>query len=934
MGTNFLKMKHIITLISTLVLFQASMAQVTTDPVCFNFQEPLTIIYNASQGTSALEGASEVYMHAGVITDSETGTAWKYVVGNWGADDAVGQMTKVTGETNKWRITLDPRAYFDVPSNETIFRIGMVFRNADGSKEGKSDANGDIFLNEPDDPISLQLTSSKPDLVGNGDVVKINALTCSATTFTLFINDALETTQMGSNQFDYDYIVTQSTGEVVQVKLTAEIGADINTEEYSFSVRSPTVSEPRPAGITQGINYGADPSKVTLLLLAPYKSSVYVIGDFNDWLILPDYQMKKDGEYFWLEISDLTPGREYIFQYLIDEEIRIADPFTDKVSDPWDDKYIDDVTYPNLIQYPSDKTTFRAAVLQTNQTQYNWKNNSFKPVADEKLVIYELLVRDFDELHSYKAVMNRLDYLETLGINAIHIMPTNEFEGNVSWGYNPNFYFAPDKYYGTKNDFKALIDECHSRGIAVLIDLVLNHSYNSSPMVRMYWNTSANRPAPSNPWYNEWSNFENPDAQWGIDFNHESAYTKAFIDSVNTYWISEYKVDGFRFDFTKGFSNDIKSNTSDNWGSLYDAARVVNLKRMADAIWEENEDAIVIFEHLAENKEEKELADYGILLWGNMNYDYNEMSMGYANGKSIDWAYYNTRGWSNNNLIAYMESHDEERLMFKNLEYGNSSGSYNVKSLNTALQRSRAAASFFFTIPGPKLMWQFGELGYEISIDENGRTGEKPIKWEYLEDPNRKLLFDTYKGLIGLRNKYTVFSEGDFTWQPNGNFKSIHISNTDTSVVILGNFDVETATMEPNFQHSGIWYDFFSGREIIVDDVNATLSYGPGEFHIYTDKRLYTPDIVLGLEQNGVGSSGVNIYPNPVHDRLNIYLNKNENLKKSQPWSIINAMGKVVMHGDIQDLGDAINVANLPFGIYTFLISESKVRESVKFIKN
>ena len=461
-------MRGILFVLVSIMSFNLANAQVTTNPVCFNFEEPLTIIYNASQGTTALEGATKVYMHAGVITDSESGTSWQHVVGNWANDDGIGQMTKVVGEVDKWELTLDPRTYFSVPSNETIYRIGMVYRSADGSQEGKSDSNEDIFLNEATDPISLQLTSSKPDLVGSGDLLNINALTCSAATFNLYINNLLETAQTGSNQFTYDYTVIQAAGEVVLVKLTAEIGTDINTEEFSFSVRTPTVTEPRPIGIVEGINYGSDPSKVTLVLLAPNKSSVYTLGDFNDWQILPNYQMKKDGEYFWVEVTNLTPGQEYVFQYLIDESIRVADPYTDKVSNPDHDKYIDQATYPNLIQYPTGKTTNRAAVLQTGQQPYVWTNTSFKPVAKEKLVIYELLIRDFDERHSYKAVLDRLDYLESLGVNAIEFMPTNEFEGNSSWGYNPNFYFAPDKYYGPKNDFKALIDECHNRGIAVL----------------------------------------------------------------------------------------------------------------------------------------------------------------------------------------------------------------------------------------------------------------------------------------------------------------------------------------------------------------------------------------------------------------------------------------------------------------------------------
>jgi 1,4-alpha-glucan branching enzyme len=932
MSTKIFKMKYILTLLVSFFLAQVSIAQVTTDPVCFNFEEQITIIYNAVQGTSALEGATKVYMHAGVISDSETGTAWQHVVGNWGKDDGIGEMTKVTGESNKWELTLDPRTYFNVPANETIYRIGLVFRNEDGGKTGKNDANGDIFLNEPTDPISLQLTSTKPDLVGNGDIVSIEALTCSATNFNLYIDNVLETTQTGANQFNYDYTVTQAAGEVVFVKVTAEIGADINTEEFTFSVRTPTVSEPRPAGIVEGINYDADLTKATLVLLAPNKTSVYAIGDFNDWLILPDYQMKKDGEYFWVEITGLTSGKEYVFQYLVDESIRVADPYTDKVSDP-DDKDIDEATYPNLIKYPENFTGFRASVLQTNQQPYNWVNTSFTPVANEELVVYEILIRDFDERHTYKAVMERLDYIDSLGVNAIHFMPTNEFEFNSSWGYNPNFYFAPDKYYGTKNDFKALIDACHSKGIAVITDLVLNHSYFSSPMARMYWNTGANRPAADNPWYNEVSNFEFIDAQWGIDFNHESSYTKNFIDSVNTYWMREYKIDGFRFDFTKGFSNNYKSESSDKWGSLYDAQRIANLKRMADVIWAEKSDAIVIFEHLAENSEEKELANYGILLWGNMNYDYNEMSMGYANGKSIGWGYYEARDWTNNNLMAYMESHDEERQMYRNLEYGNSSGGYNVKSLEVALKRSAAAAAFFFTVPGPKLIWQFGEYGYDISIDEGGRTSEKPVKWEYLDDPDRKLLHDTYAELIGLRNKYDVFTKGEFTWQPDGNYKSIHIANTDTSVVILGNFDVETGNISPQFQHAGTWYDFFSGAEIEITDVNAELNLNPGMFRIYTDKKLHAPDIVLGIEGE-VLNSRVNAYPNPTDDLLHIYIEKNQGLRGYNTWSINNAMGKEVLRGSVAELQGAVNVASLPIGIYTFFIRDNVNIKPIKFIKN
>jgi 1,4-alpha-glucan branching enzyme len=89
--------------------------------------------------------------------------------------------------------------------------------------------------------------------------------------------------------------------------------------------------------------------------------------------------------------------------------------------------------------------------------------------------------------------------------------------------------------------------------MAVIIDMVLNHSYGQSPMVRLYWDNQLSRPAANNPWYNTVS--PNPVFSWGYDFNHESIHTKNFVDRVNKFWIKEFKVDGFRFDFTKGFTN-------------------------------------------------------------------------------------------------------------------------------------------------------------------------------------------------------------------------------------------------------------------------------------------------------------------------------------------------------------------------------------------
>jgi len=597
-------------------------------------------------------------------------------------------------------------------------------------------------------------------------------------------------------------------------------------------------NQPDTLSLRDGVTRISDDS-LAFVLFAPKKQSVYLIGDFNDWTVSESYQMKQEGDRFWIKIGNLDKNKEYVCQYLIDNTIRIADPYANKISDPWNDKDIPATIYPNLIAYPTGKTSQIAMTVTTKMNNYSWKVPNYTAKDIKNLVIYEILIRDFTALSSIAGVKEKLPYLKELGVNAIELMPFNEFEGNDSWGYNPSFYFAPDKAYGTSDDYKTFIDECHANGMAVIMDIVLNHSYGQSPMVRMYMN--GNAVSTDNPWYNVKSNFANPDAQWGYDFNHESPYTQAFVDSVCAYWMKEYKIDGYRFDFTKGFSNTPHPATgSDNWGSLYDPARIKILERIYDEVKKRNPNAIFICEHLSENKEEQELADYGMMLWGNLNYNVNEMTMGYGeemNGGSkkgdISWGSYKQRGWTQPDLVAYMESHDEERLMYKNEQYGKEQGSYNVKLLNVGLKRNAAAAVIFFSLPGPKMIWQFGELGYDVSIDYNGRLGKKPVYWSYYDQPDRKGLFDVYTKMIDLHINRPVFSTSDYTIDLVNNFKTIVLKSTNETVVAMANFDVVSQTKNVNFSKAGTWKEYFSDSKITIGTATANITLAPGEYRLY-----------------------------------------------------------------------------------------------------
>ena len=903
----------LISTIFTIIISLGSLAQVITALPAFPTEsDQVLITYNSALGNGGLAGyTGDMYAHAGLITsNSSSGSDWKYVKAGWNENIPECKLTNI-GE-DLWELSIEPsiKEFYGVPDGETILQLAFVFRSDDGSQVGKTEDGSDIFYDVYASGINIVI--SLPDessyIVEMNENVQVAGNSVGADSTLIYDNGSLIYADTGSS---FNFNITAVSAGKHWIVATASTATEQVSDSTYYYVRNEQIVEELPSGIKDGINY-MDENTVVLSLLAPEKDYIFVIGDFNEWELNSDYEMKitPDGLRYWVQISNLVAGTEYIFQYLIDGTIKVGDPYAEKVSDPWNDGWISDATYPGLIDYPAGKTFGVATVLQTNQEEYEWQINSFATPTPEKLVIYELLVRDFIAKHDFNTLIDTLDYLVRLGVNAIELMPNSEFEGNSSWGYNPNYYFAPDKYYGPKNTFKAFVDECHSRGIAVFMDLVLNHSYGTNAMAMMYWNSEQNRPAANNPWFNEQSNFTNPDAQWGNDFNHESMYTQQFVDSVNSYWINEYKVDGFRFDFTKGFGNNIKGS-NDSWGSNYDADRIALLKRMADKIWEEKSDAAVIFEHLSENSEEKELANYGILMWGNSNHNYNEATMGYIDDSNFDWINYQRRGWNNPNLVGYMESHDEERLMYKNLEYGNSEGDYSTKDLATALKRMELAANFFITVPGPKMIWQFGERGYDVSIEYNGRVGEKPPKWDYMDDWRRQNLYYVYSSLIDLKKNEEAFSTTDFSMDVSGTMKKIKLNHDDMSVLIIGNFGLTDGNINPQFQNVGTWYEYWTGDSLSVNNVGGNINLKAGEYRLYTTKQLTKPDYV-GFEDIVGNESEILLYPVPADNILNI--SSGENIEGIE---VFNLLGSIIYsNSNVNSKSTSIETKTFKQGYY------------------
>ena len=550
-------------------------AQIVSISPAFPTENDLvTITFDASQGSGGLIGESQVYGHFGVITSaSSSNTDWRHVVGNWGVADPTTAMTNIGN--NKHTFTYDIRSFHSVPGSETVLRLSMVFRNADGSKERKTAGGGDIFIDLFNAGFQSQFQKPQEDLLirDTSVVTDVEVMTSSAASIELYVDTTLVASVSNSSPLSHQVSFNQAGGHIIHYMATD--GLETRRDTFKYLARAGAKIQNPSATYDDGVNFIND-STVAFQLYAPYKNFVYLIGEFNNWTPNEDYEMSRttSGDRYWIEVSGLDEKVEYAFQYLVDNEMQIADIYSDKILDPWNDQYIGSSTYPNLKSYPIGAKD-PVSVFEINRDEYQWDNTIlYSKPKETDLLVYELLIRDFSSGHSYAQVKDSIPYLKKLGVNALELMPINEFEGNESWGYNPSFYFAPDKYYGPADSLKKLVEECHRNGIAVIMDIALNHSFGQNPQVRMYFDASAGQwgqPASNSPFFFEqaWHDFN-----VGYDYDHSRTATKTFVKKVlnyDAYIIPSVTADSVKYDMTNFFAvtSDDKFKMSDKGNGVF-----------------------------------------------------------------------------------------------------------------------------------------------------------------------------------------------------------------------------------------------------------------------------------------------------------------------------------------------------------------------------
>ncbi len=902
----------------------SAFAQVTTEEIFPSGDKEITLIFDLklakdSRASGLLGKTSDVFLWSGA-GDSDAGDAFKYQPAgqtNFSVPFDKGKMTSLGND--KWSIKLNPRSYFNVPAGNPIVKLGLLLKSGDGKAQTE-----DFILKLYAGAYALKWLSPTESftLAEAGTSVNVRAKFSATSSISLKSAGTVLSSSASSDSINYTYALGAEKGKLHTLILEGTSGSSSLKDSVRILTKPLVVTEALPAGIKDGVNYVGN--KVVLCFYAPSTSFVYAIGEFSNWSALPAYLMKRtaDGLRYWIDLGVQEAGKEVAYQFWVDGKLAVADPLTEKILDPSNDGSIPATTYPSLKTYPAGAKGI-VSVFESGATPYVWKTTSFTRPASSNLQVYELLVRDFIADRRYKTVADSLGYLKKLGINALELMPVAEFSGNDSWGYNPIFYTAPDKAYGTKNDLKYLIDKCHENGIAVIMDIVLNQADYENPYVKMYWDGA--KPTATSPFFNP--SATHPYSVF-FDFNHESTHTQWLVDVVTKFWLEEYKIDGYRFDLSKGFTETPSGSNVDLWGQ-YDASRVKIWKRIYDKIRSYDASAYVVLEHFAANNEENELGNYGMLLWGNSKFDMARVAQGYT--QDLSNASYKMRGFTNPSVMNYIESHDEERLM---VEVTN--GGKKVFTAQEKLERMKMAAATFFTIPGPKMIWQFGELGYDVSINENGRTGTKPLKWTYAQDSERAKLLKVYQQLGALKTTKPIFTTTDFTVGSLSAVKRNLLMKGSDYLLVLANPDINSQVVSASFPKTGLWYDYFSGKSFEVKDAEAKMNLLPGEFHLLTNVAWNTtnlglvpwstPDFnIMGVEAT---SLNVKVYPNPARDIVQVDWETEMTTETS--LRVMDSAGREVLQKTLPQTkgmnSTTLSTQNIPKGLNFIQLNNSKAK--------
>jgi 1,4-alpha-glucan branching enzyme len=401
--------------------------------------------------------------------------------------------------------------------------------------------------------------------------------------------------------------------------------------------------------------------------------------------------------------------------------------------------------------------------------------------------------------------------------------------------------------------------------------------------------------------------------------NHESKVTRDYSKRVLQYWVREFKIDGYRFDLSKGLT---QTNSGQDAGlmSRYDASRIAILKDYASAVRAVDPTSIVIYEHFADNDEEKELSRDGSLLWANGTWSGAQAILGFDNQDVAGAVSAQRRGFQRHGLIGYVESHDEERMLVRGVE---------ARDTTTVINRLEALMVTLLCIPGPKMLWQFNEVAYPHSINLNGRLGRKPLAWPLLSDGRRERLRRAVAELSTARQLYASFASMSATLQTYDKLKTIVLKDPSCDVVLIANLDVTTRTSTIPFTRKGVWYEFFRDTTDAYYIDNATVTLRPGEYRLWSTQPLRGSATTGAIDEGHVSvANNADVYPNPASEAIHVRIPE-----AATSVAVVDVLGRVRWStSDTSVSAWSIDCSTWPTGTYSLRIASLHGQQVSTFV--
>ena len=207
--------------------------------------------------------------------------------------------------------------------------------------------------------------------------------------------------------------------------------------------------------------------------------------------------------------------------------------------------------------YAREAASGELGLFDTQAVPYVWNDAAYKTPNLDDLIVYELQIEQFNT--TFDGVIERLPYLMGLGVNCIELMPVTSQKKDFDWGYGPLHFLAINQTFGPSDSLRRLVDACHQRGIAVILDSVYQHVDPDFAYCSVY--RTAGIPSPMirpdpNPLPSLW---------FGPQTAFEDQFTQDYFLAVNQYFLNEFHVDGFRYDYVAGYYD---QNPATKYGTL------------------------------------------------------------------------------------------------------------------------------------------------------------------------------------------------------------------------------------------------------------------------------------------------------------------------------------------------------------------------------